>query len=114
MKYIRHTTIAVLVTALTAGCSATHHAADVRGADDITMTLWALFEQADRVMEVARQITESESGTLYEIEVIYLAEFKLLREHEDFPELLEALGLTDYWTSIGCRWSNDRLLCDAA
>ena len=79
----------------------------------ITMTLWVLFEQADRVMEVARQITESESGTLYEIEIIYLDEFKLLREHEDFPELLEALGLTDYWTSIGCRWSNDRLHCDA-
>ncbi len=34
MKYIRHTTVAVLVTVLTAGCSATHHAADVRAADD--------------------------------------------------------------------------------
>jgi DNA-binding winged helix-turn-helix (wHTH) protein/TolB-like protein/Tfp pilus assembly protein PilF len=80
----------------------------------ITMTLWALFEQADRLMEVARQVTDSETGTLYEIEIIYLDEFKLLREHDDFPELLEALGLTDYWTSIGCRWSNDRVLCDAA
>ncbi len=34
MKYIRHTTVAVLVPVLTAGCSATHHAAEVRGADD--------------------------------------------------------------------------------
>ncbi len=78
----------------------------------ITMTLWALFEQGDRAMEVAMQVAES--GTLYELEVIYLDEFKELREHEDFPELLQALGLTDYWGSIGCRWNNDQLLCDAA
>jgi hypothetical protein len=78
----------------------------------ITMTLWALFEQADRAMEVAMQVAES--GTLYEIEIIYLDEFKQLREHERFPELLQALGLTDYWSDIGCRWTNDRVLCDAA
>ncbi len=80
----------------------------------ITMTAWALFEQADRVMEVAMQVAESEPGTLYEIEIIYLDEFEVLREHEEFPELLHALGLTDYWNSIGCRWSNDQVLCDAA
>ncbi len=78
----------------------------------ITMTLWALFEQADRAMEVAMQVAES--GTLYELEIIYLDEFKELREHERFPELLQALGLTDYWSDIGCRWNNDRVLCDAA
>ncbi len=80
----------------------------------ITMTVLALFGQADRVMEIAMQVAESEPGTLYELEIIYLDEFKLLREHENFPELLQALGLTDYWTGIGCRWSNDQVLCDAA
>ena len=80
----------------------------------ITMTTWALFEQADRVMEIAMQVAESEPGTLYELEIIYLDEFKMLREHEKFPELLQALGLTDYWNSIGCGWSNDHVLCDAA
>ncbi len=78
----------------------------------ITMTLWALFEQGDRIMEIARE--EAQSGNIYEIEVIYLHEFKVLREHEEFPELLQALGLTGYWSSIGCRWGNDQLLCDAA
>ncbi len=86
--------------------------ADHELAPYVTMTLWALFEQTDRAMEVAMHIAES--GTLYEIEIIYLDEFKVLREHEDFPELLQALGLTDYWNSIGCRWSNDQVLCDAA
>ncbi len=78
----------------------------------IPMTLLAFFDQADRVMEVAMQVAES--GTLYEIEIIYLDEFKVLREHEDFPELLQALGLTEYWSSIGCRWRNDQVVCDAA
>ncbi len=80
----------------------------------ITMTVLALFGEADRVMEIAMQVAESETGTLYELEIIYLDEFKVLREHEDFPELLQALGLTDYWNSIGCQWNNDQVICDAA
>ena len=39
MKYFKHTTAALLATVITAGCSATHHATDVRAADE-----------ADRVM----------------------------------------------------------------
>ncbi len=80
----------------------------------ITMTVWALFGQADRVMEIAMQVAQSEPGSLYELEIIYLDEFKALREHENFPALLQALGLTDYWNSIGCRWNNDQVLCYAA
>ena len=80
----------------------------------ITMTLWVLLEQADRAMEVAMQVAKSESGALYEIEIIYSDEFKTLRDHEDFPELLQALGLTEYWSSIGCRWGDDQVLCDSA
>ncbi len=34
MKYLRHTTVAILATVFAAGCSATHHAADVRQADE--------------------------------------------------------------------------------
>ncbi len=34
MKYLQHTTVTILATVFTVGCSATHHAADVREADD--------------------------------------------------------------------------------
>nr|CAM58094.1 putative transcriptional regulator [uncultured marine microorganism] len=82
----------------------------------ITMSVLALFEQGDRVMEFALNIADS--GTLYEsdsaqVEIIYLNELKLLREHEGFPTLLQNLGLTDYWASIGCRWADDQVLCDS-
>ena len=82
----------------------------------ITMTILVLFEQGDRVMELIMNIADS--GTLYaydtaQVEIIYLKEFKVLRDHEDFPTLLQKLGLTDYWASIGCRWANDQVVCDA-
>jgi adenylate cyclase len=80
----------------------------------ITMTLWSLFGQPDKAMALAMQVAESNSGVLYEIEIIYLDELQGLREHPAFPELLQALGLTDHWDGIGCRWGSDQLDCDAA
>jgi tetratricopeptide (TPR) repeat protein len=82
----------------------------------ITMIIWALFEEADRIMDIAMQLAES--GTLYEnesaqIEIFYLGELKLLRDHKRFPELLQKLGLTEYWASIGCQWSDDQVVCEA-
>ena len=79
---------------------------------NIELVLWAYLGQGDKAMEAAWALQES--GEYWEVEIIYLDEFKVLREHEEFPELLQALGLTDYWSSIGCRWNNDQVLCDAA
>ena len=81
----------------------------------LTVIIWALFGQADRAMDVAMQLAES--GRLYEhesaqVEILYLDELQPLREHEEFPMLIQKLGLTDYWASVGCRWSDDRVLCD--
>ena len=50
----------------------------------------------------------------FEIELIYLDVFQILRQHEDFPRFLDQLGLTDYWQSAGCRWENDEVTCNAA
>ena len=35
MKNVQYTTVAILATVFTAGCSATHHVADVRAADEL-------------------------------------------------------------------------------
>ncbi len=77
---------------------------------NIELTLWAYLEQSGKAMEAAWALQES--GEYFEVEIIYLDEFRVLREHQEFPELLEALGLTDYWESIGCRWDGDRVICD--
>ncbi len=77
---------------------------------NIELTLWAILGQGDKAMDAAWALQES--GDYFEVEIIYLDEFRVLRVHDEFPELLESLGLTDYWESIGCRWDGDRVICD--
>lgn len=73
------------------------------------VTFWVLAGQADRAMEMAWKLVDDPS--YFEIELIYLDEFRILREQEDFPRLLDELGLVDYWRSAGCQWDNDKGIC---
>ena len=73
------------------------------------ITFWVLAGQADRAMEMAWRLADDPS--YFEIELIYLDEFRILRQHQDFPRLLEELGLVDYWRSAGCQWDNDAGIC---
>jgi len=73
------------------------------------ITFWVLAGQADRAMEMAWKLVDDPS--YFEIELIYLDEFRILRQHQDFPRLLEELGLVDYWRSVGCQWNNDAGIC---
>ncbi len=75
------------------------------------VTFWVLAGQADRAMEMAWQLVDDPS--YFDIELIYLDEFRILRQHEDFPRFLDAIGLTDYWRSAGCNWDNDAVNCDS-
>ena len=77
---------------------------------NIELTLWVLLGQGDQAMEAAWALQKS--GEYFEVEIFYLEEFRVLRQHEEFPELLEALGLTKYWDSIGCHWSSEQVVCE--
>ena len=79
---------------------------------NIELTLWALLGQGDKAMQAAWAFLK-ESGGYFEVEIFYLDEFRVVREHEEFPDLLDALGLSDYWESIGCRWDGNRVICDS-
>ena len=46
------------------------------------------------------------------LEVMFSDDLPVLREHQDFSQLLEKTGLTDYWSQIGCAWDGDRVRCD--
>jgi tetratricopeptide (TPR) repeat protein len=72
---------------------------------------WILAGQADRAMEMAWRLVDDPS--LFELELIYLDEFRILRQHEDFPRLLDEIGLTEYWQSAGCEWEYDAVNCDS-
>jgi hypothetical protein len=75
------------------------------------VTFWVLAGQADRAMEMAWQLVDDPS--YFDIELIYLDEFRILRQHADFPRFLDAIGLTEYWQSVGCKWDNDAVNCDS-
>jgi len=79
---------------------------------NVLVAFWAMAGQADQAMEIAWQLVGNPD--LFDIELIYLDEFRVLRQHEDFPQLLDQLGLIDYWRDVGCQWDGDQLSCSGA
>jgi DNA-binding winged helix-turn-helix (wHTH) protein/TolB-like protein len=73
------------------------------------LIFWVLAGQTDRAMEMAWKLVDD--PTYFEIELLYLDEFRILRQHEDFPRLLDELGLVEYWRNVGCQWDNDAGIC---
>lgn len=78
--------------------------------ENVELTMWQLFGEVDRAMGIARRLEQK--GGLFELEIVFIDEFKSLRQHPDFPAFVSAIGLTDYWASAGCIWTNDRLECN--
>ncbi|MCI0518318.1 MAG: winged helix-turn-helix domain-containing protein [Woeseiaceae bacterium] len=77
----------------------------------VEITLWVLLNDADRAMQVARRL-ETE-GEVFEAELLFIPQFEPLRNHPDFGALMDAVGLTEYWNSVGCHWEQDALRCGA-
>lgn len=75
----------------------------------VLIVFLALAGQSDEAMKIAWRLVEDPS--YFDIELIYLDEFRVLRQHAEFPQLLDQLGLTDYWMNVGCRWDVDQLHC---
>jgi DNA-binding winged helix-turn-helix (wHTH) protein/TolB-like protein/Tfp pilus assembly protein PilF len=77
--------------------------------ENVEMTLWQLFGEVGPAMTVARRLEDA--GGLFELEIIFIDEFESFRQHPDFAEFIDAIGLTDYWSKAGCFWANDRVDC---
>ena len=75
------------------------------------ISFWVSLNDAERAMSVARRLKDS--GEVFEAELMFIPQFAVLREHEDFPSLLDGMGLTEYWESIGCTWRDERVICEA-
>jgi len=73
------------------------------------MFIWMLLDEVDRAMAIARQL-EQEVG-IYEPELIFTDEFSAMRRHPEFADFIGNIGLTGYWRSARCTWSDDQLQC---
>jgi hypothetical protein len=58
---------------------------------------------------VARRLEDTPG--LFELDLLFIQEFKSLRQHADFPAFADAIGLTEYWSNAGCTWSPERVSC---
>jgi len=77
--------------------------------DNVIMTLSVLLGDLDRAMDVALGLASGDS--VFEIEIIYVDEFREFRRHPRFGDFVESVGLQSYWDDAGCTWLEDRVVC---
>jgi serine/threonine-protein kinase len=65
----------------------------------------------DGALRVARRL-ESE-GEVFEMDLLFIPEVQPLREHPEFGDLLDALGISAYWQARGCTWTGAGAVCEA-
>ena len=75
----------------------------------VEATLRVMLGDTDGALTVARELAKP--GESMEIELLFLPEFMPLREHPEFLELMESLGITDYWAEVGCVWKDQAVEC---
>ena len=66
----------------------------------------------DGALGVARLLTTE--GEVFEMDLLFIPQVQPVRERDGFMDLMEALGLTEYWYERGCVWSPVRIDCEVA
>ena len=60
-------------------------------------------------MAIARLLDNP--GETFSMEILYIEELAPLRQHPEFMQLLESLGVVSHWEDVGCRWEDDEVRC---
>ena len=69
-------------------------------------------EREDRQSQGARLALElAESGQFYEMDFLFLEELESLRQSPGFSELMDKLGIRQYWDENECELLNDEVRC---
>jgi tetratricopeptide (TPR) repeat protein len=84
-------------------------ASDERINPQVEVTVRMMLGDTDGALTVARMLVQP--GQTFEMELLFLPEFMPLRERPEFLELMEAMGVTDYWEEVGCVWENLAVVC---
>ena len=75
----------------------------------IDATLRMILGDTDGALEVARTLVQP--GKTFETELLFLPEFRPLWQRPEFLELMDALGVTEYWAQAGCVWQDLAVQC---
>lgn len=77
----------------------------------IEIALRTVLGDLDGAMRAAEAAAAPEQHL--EMDMLFLPEMRPLREHPDFPALMEMLGVQAYWDEMGCVWLNDTVNCSS-
>ena len=69
-----------------------------------------LLGDLDGAMNVARRLTAP--GEIFEMDLLWIPQFRPLRLRADFLELMNELGVTEYWELNGCRFVEADVQCN--
>lgn len=75
----------------------------------IDATLRMILGDTDGALEVARILVQP--GKTFETDLLFLPEFRPLWQRPEFLELMDTLGVTDYWAQAGCVWQDLAVQC---
>ena len=70
-----------------------------------------LLGDVNGAMTIARRLVAP--GEVFEMDLLYSPEFRMLREHPEFMPLLERLGVVRYWDEAGCSFDGNKAVCDS-
>ena len=76
----------------------------------IEVTLRMMLGDTEGSLRVARMLVQP--GELFEMEMLFLPEFTPLHRRPEFLELMDLLGVTEYWRATGCVWNDLAVVCD--
>ena len=68
-----------------------------------------LLGDLDGAMDVARRLEAP--GEAFEMDLLFIPEMQPLRERADFLDLMDALGISQYWEDNGCAWTSAAVTC---
>ncbi|MDJ0918579.1 MAG: winged helix-turn-helix domain-containing protein [Woeseiaceae bacterium] len=54
----------------------------------------------------------ADEGEIFEMDLLFIPQFKPLREYEGFDGLMSEVGLTDYWQQKQCTWQGRSFACE--
>lgn len=96
-----------------AGIEALKVAADTEAINpQIELTLRAMLGDVDGAISIAQQLARRD--VTYEMDLLFLPELRSLRERPEFLDMMEQLGIREYWDAAGCAWQGTVVECPEA
>lgn len=81
-------------------------------APQVEFTARVLFGDIDGAYKLANHLERP--GEYFEMDLLFVPELRAFRDDARFGELLERLGIAEYWHLNGCEFRDDRVVCDNA